>query len=69
MVTYLIVHIHKISNETEINKFKWNNVEQYFFKKVKRIVTRRTLLNYPGSNETFKIFTDDSVLQLRAVII
>ena len=50
------------------NKFKWTNVEQYTFKKIKPIVACNTSLTYPYCNETFKIFTDDSVLQLRAVI-
>ena len=43
-------------------------VEQDAFKKIKRIVARGTLLTYPDFNETFKIHTDASALQLREVI-
>ena len=46
------------------NKFKWENVEQYAFDKIKRIVSRYTLLTYPGFNETFKIRNDASAFQL-----
>ena len=54
---------------TSINrKFKWTEIEQDAFKKIKRIVARDTLLNYPGFNETFKIHTDASAFQLGAVI-
>ena len=46
---------------TSINrKFKWTNVEQDDFGKVKQTVARDTLLTYPGFNETFKIHTNDS---------
>ena len=36
--------------------------------KQNRIVARDTLLNYPDFNETFKIHTNASALQLGAVI-
>ena len=49
--------------------FKWTQVEQYYFKKNKRIVARDTLLTYPDFNETFKIHTDASAFQLGAVLI
>ena len=49
-------------------KFKWTQVKQDAFEEIKRILARYTLLNYPDFNETFKIHTDDSAFQLRAVI-
>ena len=45
-----------------------SQVEQDDFEKVKLIVARDTLLNYPNFHETFKIHTDDSEFQLGAVI-
>ena len=44
------------------------NVEQDAFNKIKRIVTRNTLLTYPDFNEIFKTDTDASAFQLGAVI-
>ena len=32
--------------------FKWTQVEQDAFNKIKRIVARDTLINYPAFNET-----------------
>ena len=49
--------------------FKWTEVEQYVFNKIKRIVARDTLLTYLNINETFKIHTDASAFQLGAIII
>ena len=34
--------------------FKWMEVEQDSFDKIKHIVARDALLTYPGFNETFK---------------
>ena len=45
-------------------RFKWMQVEQDAFDKIKRIVTRNTLSTYPGFNETFRIHTDASAFQL-----
>ena len=42
-------------------KFKWKNVEQDTFEKIKWIVARNTLLTYPDFNKTFKMHTDASV--------
>ena len=50
-------------------KFKWTQVKQYAFDKIKRIVARDTLLTYPDFNETFKIHTNASAFQLGVVII
>ena len=50
-------------------KFKWRYVKKYAFEEIKRILARDTLLNYPDFNETFKIHTDNSALQLGSVII
>ena len=44
-------------------------VEQYPFDENKRIVARDNVLTYPDFNETFKIHTDASTLQLGEVII
>ena len=48
--------------------FKWTQVKQYAFEKIKRIVERNTLITYPDFNDTFKIHTNDSALQLGSVI-
>ena len=50
-------------------RFKWMQVEQDAFEKIKRIVARDTLLTDPGFNYTFKIHTDASPFQLGAIII
>ena len=44
-------------------KFKWTQVKQDNFDKIKRIVDRDTLLPFPNFNETFKIYTDASAFQ------
>ena len=49
-------------------KFKWAQVEQDAFDKIKRIMARNNLLTYPGFNETFKIHTNASAFQLGAVV-
>ena len=55
---------------TSINrKFKWKHVEQDDFDKIKHIVARDNLLNYPDFHEAFKIHTNASAFQLGAVII
>ena len=50
-------------------KFKWTKVEQDAFDKIKRTMARDTLFTYLDFNETFKIHTNASVSQLKAVII
>ena len=40
--------------------FKWTQVKQYSFKKIKRILARDASLTYPYFNEPFKIHTDAS---------
>ena len=49
-------------------KFKWTNVEQMAFNKIKQIVGRETLLSYPDFNLLFEIHTDASHTQLGVVI-
>ena len=49
-------------------KFKWTRIRQYSFDKIKRIVARDILLDYPGFNGEFKIHTDASDLQLGVVV-
>ena len=49
-------------------KFKWAQVEQYSFDKIKRIVACDTLLTYTGFDKTFKIHADAGAFQLGAVI-
>ena len=48
-------------------KFGLTQVKQDAFNKIKRIVDRYTLLNYPDFNETFKIHIDASAFRLGAV--
>ena len=50
-------------------KFKWTQVEQDDFEKIKQITACDNLSTYPDFNETFKIHTNDSAFQLGAVII
>ena len=49
-------------------KFRWTQVEQDAFDKIKRIVARDTLLTCPYFNRTFKIHTNASTFQLGAFI-
>ena len=49
-------------------KFKWTDVEQMAFDKIKQIVGHQTLLSYPDFNQPFEIHTDASHTQLGAVI-
>ena len=54
---------------TSINRnFKWMEVEQYAFDKIKRIVAHDTLSTYTYFNETFQIHTDASAFQLGVFI-
>ena len=48
--------------------FKWTQVGQDTFEKIKRIVARDTWITYPDFSETFKIHTDVSAFRLGAVI-
>ena len=48
--------------------FRWTEVEQTAFDKIKQIVCREVLLAYPDFNRPFHIHTDASKLQLGAVI-
>ena len=48
--------------------FKWKQVKQDDFDKIKRIMARNTLLTYLEFNEAFKIHADVSAFQLGAVI-
>ena len=45
-------------------KFQWTKIKQDYFNKIMWIMARDNLLTYPDFNETFKIHTDASVLQL-----
>ena len=47
--------------------FKWKQVEQDAFDKIKRIVARGNLFTYPYFNDTFKIYTNSSVFQFGSV--
>ena len=49
-------------------KFKWENVEQDSFNKIKQIVARETLLTYPYFNKVFKTRTNAGIFQLGAFI-
>ena len=48
--------------------FKWTEVEQDAFDKIRRIMDHDNSSTYPDFNETFKIHTDASAFQLGAVI-
>ena len=48
--------------------FKWTQVEQYAFDKIKRTVARNNLLTYMGFNENFKINIHGRVFQLVEVV-
>src|SRR5687768_5677686 len=45
-------------------KWKWTDKHQTMFNKMKRIMTRETLLAYPNFKEPFHIHTDASLSQL-----
>ena len=49
-------------------EFKWTKIEQDSFDKIKQIMDRDTLLNYPGFNEKIKIQANDRKFQLGAFI-
>ena len=49
-------------------KFKWTKSERDSFNEIMRIVDRDTLLTYTYFNETFKMHTNPSNLQLGAEI-
>ena len=48
--------------------FKWTDVEQKAFDKIKQIAARDTLLLYTDFNERFDIHTNASSFKLGAVI-
>lgn len=49
-------------------KWQWTEVHQKAFEKIKRTITRETLLMYPNFDEVFEIHTDASKTQLGSVI-
>ena len=49
-------------------KWNWTSECQEAFDKIKKLVSRETLLSYPDFNKTFEIHTDASKVQLGAVI-
>ena len=51
------------------SKFKWTKIEKDAFDKINRTVSRYALLTYPDFNNSFRIHTNDSALQLGSVII
>jgi hypothetical protein len=48
--------------------WKWTEVHQKAFDKIKQLIARETLLTYPDFNKPFEIHTDASQLQLGACI-
>ena len=48
--------------------FKWTNVEEEAFHKLKLAISKETMLNYPNFSKVFEIHTDASDKQLGAVI-
>ena len=49
-------------------KWKWTEVHQQHFERMKRIIARKVMLSYPNFNKPFHIHTDASEHQLGAVI-
>ena len=49
-------------------KWNWSKERQKAFDKIKKLVTKETLLSYPNFNKTFATHTDANKLQLGAVI-
>jgi hypothetical protein len=58
--------LSKLTSKTA--KWQWTDIEQNAFEKMKRIISRATLLAYPDFNKPFIIHTDASHTQLGAVI-
>ena len=50
------------------HKWKWTDIEQKAFDKMKKIISKEIMLVYPNFNETFEIHTDASKTQLGAVV-
>ena len=48
--------------------WKWTEVEQKAFEKVKKIISKETLLSFPDFSKPFEIHTDASHTQLGAVV-
>ena len=63
---------HRLATLTKLpyikRRFKWTQVKQDAFEKIKRIVARDTFITYSDFNEIFKIHTHDSAFQLGVVI-
>ena len=69
-ICYRLSHLLKpltALTSTKVN-FKWIDVEQQAIDKIKRKVSRDTLLIYPGFNERFDIHTVASGFQLGKLI-
>ena len=49
-------------------KYDWKDEHQKCFEAIKHMIEREVLLGYPDFNAPFEIHTDDSKLQLGAVI-
>mgnify|MGYP002066290216 CR=1 FL=1 len=47
--------------------FRWTDVEQTAFNKIKKVISKEVLLTYPDFNKPFHIHTDASNYQLSAV--
>jgi hypothetical protein len=58
--------LSKLTSKTA--RWQWTKVEQNAFEKMKRIISRETLLVYPDFTKPFVIHTDASHTQLGAVI-
>ena len=62
----ILAPLTKLTSPKE--KWVWTSVEQQAFDKIKRIISRETLLAYPDFEKPFVIHTDASHTQLGAVI-
>jgi hypothetical protein len=62
----ILAPLSKLTSKTA--RWQWTKVEQNAFEKMKRIISRETLLVYPDFTKPFVIHTDASHTQLGAVI-
>ena len=65
--SHMLAPLNKTTSIKE--EFKWTNVEQDSFNKIKQIMAYDTLLTYTYFNEIFKIRINAIAFQLGAVII
>jgi hypothetical protein len=55
-------------NGTKKKPWRWESIHQQVFDNVKATITKEVVLAYPDFTKPFKIYTDASTMQFRAVI-